>query len=133
MTENEKQKERIAYWLDLAQYDFDTAEAMLKTGRLLYVGFMCHQVVEKALKACYIKRRNETPPYSHNLSVLAKESGLLEYFTEDQKKYISLIQPMNVESRYPSYKGKIFQTLDGNRCEEILKQTKEFFLWLQSR
>jgi HEPN domain-containing protein len=43
-----KKDSRINYWLDIAGYDLDTAKAMLETGRYLYVGFMCHQVIEKA-------------------------------------------------------------------------------------
>ena len=34
-------------WLSLAEYDLATADAMLQTGRLLYVGFMCQQAIEK--------------------------------------------------------------------------------------
>ncbi len=34
--------DRITYWLEIAEYDLVTARAMLETGRLLYVGFMCH-------------------------------------------------------------------------------------------
>ena len=29
--------ERVKYWIDTAQYDLDTAEAMLQTKRYLYV------------------------------------------------------------------------------------------------
>lgn len=43
-------EEKVRYWLEIAEYDLETARAMLETGRYLYVGFMCHQVVEKALK-----------------------------------------------------------------------------------
>ncbi|MCL2300052.1 MAG: HEPN domain-containing protein [Firmicutes bacterium] len=43
--------DKAQYWLDLADYDIETARAMLQTKRLLYVGFMCHQTAEKALKA----------------------------------------------------------------------------------
>ena len=43
--------DRISYWKDLATYDIDTAEAMYVTRRWLYVGFMCHQVLEKIIKA----------------------------------------------------------------------------------
>lgn len=39
------------YWFDMAEYDLATARAMLATKRFLYVGFMCHQVIEKSLKA----------------------------------------------------------------------------------
>lgn len=40
-----------AYWIERAEYDLETAKAMQQTGRYLYVGFMCQQTVEKALKA----------------------------------------------------------------------------------
>ena len=39
--------DKVAHWLDIADYDLDTAEAMYQTGRRLYVAFMCHQVIEK--------------------------------------------------------------------------------------
>ncbi|HNT28701.1 MAG TPA: HEPN domain-containing protein, partial [bacterium] len=45
-----EQAEKTAYWFEIAEYDLETARAMLKTKRYLYVGFMCHQTIEKALK-----------------------------------------------------------------------------------
>jgi hypothetical protein len=40
--EKARQRERIEYWLNLSQYDLETAQTLLNGGRLLYVGFMCH-------------------------------------------------------------------------------------------
>lgn len=37
---------KVTYWIELSDYDFDTAQAMFDTKRYLYVGFMCHQVIE---------------------------------------------------------------------------------------
>lgn len=54
--------EKVEYWLDIASYDIETAQAMLKTKRFLYVGFMCHQVIEKALKAYYWQKKRERNP-----------------------------------------------------------------------
>ena len=42
---------KVQYWLDIANYDIDTAETLQRGGRWLYVAFMCHQVIEKTLKA----------------------------------------------------------------------------------
>jgi HEPN domain-containing protein len=133
MPDREKQQERISYWLDIAQYDLETAEAMLKTQRLLYVGFMCHQVIEKTLKACYVRSLNATPPRHHNLAFFAKESGILQKLSEEQKTFIALLTPLNVESRYPTYKDNVFQTLTEERCRLLLQQTKEFFQWLRNQ
>jgi HEPN domain-containing protein len=44
----------VSYWIDITEYDLETAEAMLVTKRFLYVGFMCHQAIKKYLKACYV-------------------------------------------------------------------------------
>jgi HEPN domain-containing protein len=46
---------KIKYWIDISDYDLETAEAMLQSKRYLYVGFMCHQTIEKAFKAYFIK------------------------------------------------------------------------------
>jgi HEPN domain-containing protein len=70
--------ERVRYWLDLAQYDLDTAQAMLETKRYLYVGFMCHQTVEKALKGLIVQFKAENPPPIHSLLRLADLSGCKE-------------------------------------------------------
>lgn len=45
-----KTRERIEYWLDTAKYDLDTAKAMLETKRYLYLGFMCHLIIENVSK-----------------------------------------------------------------------------------
>ena len=60
------------YWLDIAIYDLETINAMLKSHRFLYVGFMYHQSIEKILKAVYSKNLNEVPPRIHNLAKLLK-------------------------------------------------------------
>lgn len=42
---------KVTYWIEMSDYDLETANAMLLTGRYLHVGFMCHQAIEKILKA----------------------------------------------------------------------------------
>ena len=39
--------EKVEYWFESANYDLETAKVMLDGKRYLYVGFMCHQVIEK--------------------------------------------------------------------------------------
>jgi HEPN domain-containing protein len=76
---------KINYWIDLSDYDMETAEVMLQNKRYLYVGFMCHQTIEKAFKAYFTKLKSETAPFSHSLSYLAKQGGFYELFTNEQK------------------------------------------------
>ena len=59
--------DKIKYWIELSDYDIETASAMLVTKRYLYVGFMCHQSVEKCIKAMLSAKNEEIPPKIHNL------------------------------------------------------------------
>ncbi len=65
--------EKIKYWIDLSDYDMETAIAMLKSKRYLYVGFMCHQTIEKIFKAYFTYLQNDVAPFSHSLSYIAKK------------------------------------------------------------
>ena len=98
------QEEKVTYWLDLADYDLETAEGLYVVKRWLYVGFMCHQVIEKTLKAYWCKTRDDDPPYIHNLAQLSIRSELYEQMTPEQKLIIAVLMPMNIEARYPEYK-----------------------------
>lgn len=125
--------EKVKYWLDIAEYDLVTAEAMLKTKRYLYVAFMCHQVIEKTLKAYYVFLKNKIPPYIHNLSTLSKKSGLYEKLSEEQKDFIDFVDPLNIEARYPSYKNMLSKTMTKQKSKEILENTKELKIWIEKQ
>ena len=63
---------QVDYWLEISQYDLDTANSMLESKRYLYVGFMCHQAIEKILKGVYASKLEKVPPRLHNLARLLK-------------------------------------------------------------
>ncbi|MCL1858628.1 MAG: HEPN domain-containing protein [Oscillospiraceae bacterium] len=127
--------ERIDYWLDLAEYDMETAKAMLQTDRYLYVGFMCHQVVEKGLKAIIAGDciDGDIPPKIHHLMKLAKNADLSNKLNEKQKDFIRELNPLNIEARYPEYKQKLSTMLTKNKCQELIKKTEEFLCWIKKQ
>ena len=127
--------ETTQYWLDIADYDIETARAMLKTGRYLYVGFMCHQVIEKALKAVIAQncKEGEIPPKIHHLLKLADRADLFDKMSSKQQLFIKELNPMNVEARYPEYKDKIAAGLSNDICVEILTETEELLCWIKEQ
>ncbi len=124
---------KIKYWIELSDYDLETAGAMLQSKRYLYVGFMCHQTIEKAFKAYFIKLNLETAPFIHSLSYLAKKGGFYEMFTEQQKEFVDQIEPLNIEARYPSHKERLLKSLTDSKCAEIIRKTKDLQLWIKER
>lgn len=123
---------KVKYWMDLSEYDLETAQAMLDTKRYLYVGFMCHQTIEKGFKAV-IASKGIFPPKIHNLIELSKKALLYDEFSNTQKDFIMNLNPLNIESRYPSYVERITAILTESKCKEILSKTKELLQWIETK
>ena len=121
---------KIRYWLDLSEYDLETASAMLTSGRYLYVGFMCHQSIEKVFKACYIKFQTESPPFTHSLTLLADKGKFYHLLSEEQQLFLDLLEPLNIEARYPSHKERLMKSLTETKCLEIIQKTKDLQQWI---
>ena len=124
---------KITYWLDIENYDIETAEAMYATGRWLYVAFMCHQVIEKMLKAHWCRANEDDPPYTHNHKRLATGCGLYEQMNAEQRDLIETIANYNIEARYPENKDALSQTLTPQVCRLLIDDTKQLQEWIKNK
>lgn len=125
--------DKVTYWIEMSEYDLDTAQAMLDTRRYLYVGFMCHQAIEKVLKAYWSKVLKEPPLKIHTLSRLASKTGIDNEMSEDQLDFIDTLEPLNIEARYPSYKERLLKSLTPDYCITLINSTKELHSWIKSK
>ena len=124
-------KIKIEYWLSTAHYDLVSAQAMLKAKRFLYVGFLCHQVVEKCLKAYFWYIRKEDPPYTHSLLLLSEKSKFDQCADEKHFSLFNELMPLNIQARYPEDKELLLKSLNQKKCKELYERTKEFYLWIK--
>ena len=126
-------EEKIQYWIELSDYDLETAEAILQTKRYLYVGFMCHQVIEKIFKAVYSMRKSGIPPHVHKLVSIARQGDFYDFFSDEQKEFVDQMEPLNIKTRYPDYKKELAKILTEAKCTEILENTKNFQSWTKKK
>ena len=124
-------EDKVQYWLDIANYDIDTAETLQRGGRWLYVAFMCHQVIEKTLKAYWCATQPADPPYTHSHQRLATGSGLYDEMSDDQREFIETITNYNIEARYPEDKEELTRTLTPQACRQIIDETKQLQQWIK--
>ena len=121
----------VAYWIELSEYDLNVAGSLSEKGHYLYMGFMCHQSVEKMLKAVYVAKFNSAPPYIHKLDKLIKLTGLKDVMSEDQYDLIDELIPLNIQARYPAYKDVIYKLIDDIKAKDILVKTGTLISWLK--
>jgi len=129
----EQVKTQVAYWLGLCEYDLETAKVMQTSKRFLYVGFMCHQVVEKGFKALYIHLHCAFPPRIHALVELAKRTGVYGNLSNTQQALLDTLEPLNIECRYPAQKDLLLAALTESRCRELIDETEEMLAWIKAQ
>ena len=119
---------QIKNWLDSAQYDLETAEHMLQTGRYLYTVFLCHLAVEKTLKAKVREATGRTPPKTHDLIGLLKLSELAP--PGELLDFLGKLNNASVATRYPEDFSETVRVYTEDVAEEYLKRSGEVVRWI---
>ena len=122
-------KKHVSHWIKSSNYDLKTSEHMFKTGRYIYVLFMCHLSVEKLLKGLYEVALKKVAPKTHNLIYLSKTVGL-----ELPRNHLETLESLNdlsIVTRYPEDIDALIKAFKKERVEKYLKKTKELIKWLK--
>lgn len=127
MTKNQ----HIDYWINSAEEDLITAQALFDTGRYSWCLFISHLVIEKRLKAHYILEYEDNyPPKIHDL--LRLSSFLNLPFSEEQLLFLDVINKYNMEARYPDIKENFAQLCTQEYTLSNFTKIKEMDKWLKS-
>jgi HEPN domain-containing protein len=122
---------QVKEWFIQSDYDIDTADAMLKTGRFVYCVFICHLALEKALKGLVVKKLDKVPSKINNLIFLIDELNL--ELTEEQLKFVYQLNSLSITTRYPEELNKLIKVYNLKTTEQILNKTKEIQQWIKKQ
>jgi HEPN domain-containing protein len=117
-------------WFKQAEYDIKTAEAMFTAKRYIYVVFMCHLSIEKALKGLYLERLNDFPPKVHSLLYLIEKVGLS--LPDALYETVFTLNRASIPTRYPEDLRQIQKDFRKQNTEKLLAKSKEVLKWLKT-
>jgi HEPN domain-containing protein len=124
-------QEKYEYWLDIAKYDLETANAMYSSGRWLYVVFMCQQAVEKLVKGMYTLYVDDNVPRIHNIKMIVERfEDKLPVKVQEKFDFFDTLSAYYLNNRYPDFISKLSPQIKKHEAGAILSQTKEVFAWL---
>ncbi len=124
-------KNHVTYWLDSAEHDLDVAESLFQNAKYDWCLFLAHLVLEKILKACYVKSKNEFPPRTHDLVRLADMAGIEA--AEDTLEFLDMVNTFNISTRYPDEKFKFYTLCTKDFTAKQFVRIKEIREWLLTR
>jgi len=50
--------------------------------------------------------------------------------TEEQQSFIEILNPLNIEARYPEYKSQLLFILTQDKCTRNIIGTEELLCWI---
>ncbi len=112
-------QEHITYWVETADKDWAAIQTMYKAKTYLHALFFAHLVLEKLLKAHWVKDNEENfPPKVHNLlNILAKTTLQLP---DADKDFLATMNQFQLGGRYPDYKLELYKKLDLSKQKKFL-------------
>jgi len=120
----------INHWVEGSDDDHSTMMAMFEAGRYGWALFMGHLMMEKLLKALYVKVNNGHPPYTHNLLRLADLSGL--EIDDETRTFLSTVTAFNINARYDDYKRTFQRTCTRTFTEQWIRTLQHKRLWMRT-
>jgi HEPN domain-containing protein len=122
----------VRIWMDRVEYDLETARAMNKAGRYLYVVFMCQQAVEKALKAILALQGKEIKPI-HKLPMLAENAGLLQEIDEETRMLFEDLSGYYLNARYKETIQSLSKAIGRKEARSYLTKSEKVVTWLTQK
>ncbi len=123
--------EIIKYWETLAENDVAVMQHLFDSRDFNYCLYIGHLVLEKILKAHFVKANDDVPPRTHDLVKLASKSGI--ELTDDFTNKLLLINTFNIEARYPDEKFSFYKMCTREFADIQKSQIMEIYLWLKSQ
>jgi len=118
----------VEEWFKIARDDLNAAHACYEKKLYLHTAYMCQQCIEKAIKGRI--QKDAIPKPIHNLLVLFEDAGLWNLLNNQTKEFIKQLNTFYISARYPGVRDRLEKSLNQNRVDYLLLQTKEVFEWL---
>ena len=124
--------EHIQFWKESAQEDWETAIVLQNNKRFGFCLFSLHLVIEKLLKAIWIKESiNNTPPFTHDLVRLCEECNLS--LSLEQLDFLATVNSWNIRGRYPDYTRSLHQSTTPAYLELQFTKINNLKKWLEDQ
>ncbi len=121
----------VNYWFESAKHDLDVAQSLFDNGRYDWCLFIAHLVLEKMLKACYVKINGKFPPKTHDLVRLASLAKI--DFDDDTLDFLYKANTFNLSVRYPDEKLKFYRLCTHVFTKNVFSRMKVIYQCLTQK
>jgi HEPN domain-containing protein len=118
----------VQFWKDSSDQNYETMQHLMHSKDYSWALFLGHLVIEKILKAHYVKKHQKHPLFIHDLLRLAKKTEI--DLTEQQEEWLDEITTFNLNTRYDNYKHEFSSRCTLEFTKHWIKNIETIRLWL---
>ncbi len=127
----EDRRKLMDFWIDSSDKDLVTMNHLYTSQDYSWSLFIGHLVIEKLLKAYYIKTVGEHPLFTHDLLRLAEKCQLVT--THEQADWLEAITRFNLKARYEDYKSDFRIICTPEFTKEWIEKINKLRQWLKEK
>jgi len=119
------------YWLTSSDKDYEVMLTLCESRNYNWALFLGHLVLEKLIKAYFVKKTGSHAPYLHDLRLLAKKCEI--GFPDDMVPQLDVITSFNINTRYDSFKEDFQKRCTPEFSNEWINNIKTLRQWIKKR
>jgi HEPN domain-containing protein len=119
----------VKHWVDTSDDDFNTMLTLFSSKSYHWALFMGHIAIEKLLKACFVKRKENHASFTHNLYRLAELAEL--EISEEYADWLLTITTFNINARYDDYKKEFYNMCTADFAKQWIDNIKNLQQWIK--
>ncbi|MDX2191332.1 MAG: HEPN domain-containing protein [Bacteroidota bacterium] len=119
----------ISHWIESSDDDYSTMIKLFDSKSYSWSLFVGHIVIEKLLKAVFVKKHKKHAPLIHNLYRLAELNEI--EMSNEQADMLFQITTFNINTKYDDYKNKFHLKCTKEFTLEWIEKIKTVRLWIK--
>lgn len=121
----------VNHWIKSSDRDFKTMLNLYQSKDYSWSLFLGHLVIEKLLKALYIKNKQEYPIPTHDLTRIADKVGIV--CSEEILNQLDTLTTFNISARYEDIKQNFYLKCTKQFTKTWIDHIRELRTWIKSQ
>lgn len=121
----------INHWREASDQNYATMQNLLNTKEYSWSLFLGHLVIEKLIKALYVKKLKTHPVFSHDLLRLVKKIEI--ELPDNYDEWLDTITTFNLNARYDDFKQSFYKLCTKEFSNEWISKIETLRKWLISQ
>jgi HEPN domain-containing protein len=121
----------VQHWRESSEQNYATMQNLIKTKEHVWALFIGHLVIEKLIKALYVKKLHQHPVFRHDLLWLIRKIDV--ELPTNYDEWLDVVTTFNLNARYDDFKQSFHKRCTPEFSKEWIDKIEILRQWLTNQ